>query len=73
MNPVCECNKFTGCAVSGTLDLYHCLDIFVSISSPHFYLAESSIRDTIEGMDPKENLHETGCYMDLVHINFCTV
>lgn len=66
MSPTCECNRFSGCAVSGTLDLYHCFDVFVSISAPHFHLAESSLREAMEGMNPRETLHETGCYIDLV-------
>ncbi|KAG4076310.1 hypothetical protein HA402_005753 [Bradysia odoriphaga] len=65
MSPTCECNEFTGCAVRGTLDLYQCLKLFLSASSPHYYLAEASIRDTVDGMNPDANLHETGCYLDL--------
>lgn len=66
LNPACECNKFSGCSASGLLDLYNCLDVFISISAPHFYLADSRIRNTIDGMHPKVNLHETGVYIDLV-------
>lgn len=66
MSPTCECNEFSGCAARGTLDLYQCLKLFVSASSPHYYLAEANIRDTIDGMNPNEKLHETGCYLDLV-------
>lgn len=66
LNPACECNQFSGCAVPGVIDLYQCFKIFVSVSAPHYYLSESSIRETIEGMNPKESLHETGCYIDLV-------
>lgn len=66
MNPACECNKFNGCVASGTLDLYPCFKIFISISAPHFYLADPSLRETIDGMEPRESLHDTGCYIDLV-------
>lgn len=68
MNPVCECNQYIGCAVPGVLDLYSCLDVFVSVSAPHFYLAESSVRDKLDGMHPRVDLHETGVYFDLVRL-----
>lgn len=66
MNPICECNEYSGCAIQGVLDLYHCLDVFVCASAPHFYSAESSIRETLSGMNPRRELHETGVHFDLV-------
>lgn len=42
-----------------------CLEIFVLGSLPHFYLAEPSILETMEGMSPKEHLHKSGIYFDL--------
>lgn len=52
--------------------MFPCLDIFVLGSLPHFYLADASILGTLDGMEPKKHLHETGIYFDLVcfHVLF---
>ncbi len=70
MNPTCECNKFSGCAAKGTIDLFNCVDLFVSISLPHFYLADPSVLDTVNGLQPIAKRHETGIYFDLVCDSF---
>lgn len=66
MNPKCECNRYMGCYVFGTVDMYPCLDIFVSGSLPHFYRADPIILTTLEGMNPKHHLHKVGVNFDLV-------
>lgn len=73
MNPECECNQYTGCSAPGTIDMYYCLDIFVMGGAPHFYSAEPSLLDTVEGMKPREHLHKSGIYFDLVCINFYSI
>lgn len=66
MSQECECDQYTGCFPKGTLDMSHCLDIFVLGSLPHFYLGDPSLRDRVEGMDPREHLHKSGIYFELV-------
>ncbi|XP_063706224.1 sensory neuron membrane protein 1-like [Culicoides brevitarsis] len=67
MSPNCNCNPYTGCKIpKGTIDMHSCLDIFVLGSFPHFYLAEPSIFETIDGMEPQENIHRTGIFFDLL-------
>ncbi|KAJ6644521.1 Sensory neuron membrane protein 1 [Pseudolycoriella hygida] len=66
LNKSCECNKFTGCADKGTVDLSACLGFYVSISSPHFYLADENLRQKYIGMAPNDKLHESGIYFDLL-------
>lgn len=68
MSPDCNCNPYSGCKVpKGTVDLHSCLDIFVLGSLPHFYSADPSIRETLDGLEPKKELHKTGIYFDLVN------
>lgn len=67
MSPDCNCNPYSGCKVPrGTIDMHSCLDIFVLGSFPHFYLADEGVRNALEGMNPKKELHKTGIYFDLV-------
>lgn len=67
MSPDCNCNPYSGCKVpKGTIDMHSCLDIFVLGSLPHFYLADASIRETLDGLEPKKELHKTGIYFDMV-------
>lgn len=70
MNPECECNKFSGCAPRGMTDLFYCLGSFISASTPHFYLSDPKLQDTIVGLNPLTKRHETGIYFDLVC--YCT-
>lgn len=69
LNPDCECNKFSGCVGKGTMDMSRCVDFFVSLSAPHFYLAEEKLRIQVDGMNPNAKIHESGVYFDLVCIS----
>ncbi|KAK7582273.1 hypothetical protein V9T40_013718 [Parthenolecanium corni] len=48
------------CLRSGLIDVTHCYYGFpIALSYPHFYLADPSLREEIEGSNPDPNLHET--------------
>ncbi|KAJ6644435.1 Sensory neuron membrane protein 1 [Pseudolycoriella hygida] len=66
LSPSCECNKYIGCVDKGTMDMSPCFDFFVSLSAPHFYLANEKLRQKFIGMTPNDKLHETGIYFDLL-------
>lgn len=67
MDPECNCNKYTGCiAPKGSRDMHSCLGYFILGTFPHFYMSDSSLGDAVEGMNPKEDLHKSGLYFDLV-------
>lgn len=48
------------------MDLSACADFFISLSGPHFYMADEKLRQKVDGMNPNEKVHETGIYFDLV-------
>lgn len=64
LHPSCNCNKYTGCAINGTLDLYTCTSLFLSASSPHYYLADAR-QESVEGLSPSQR-HQSVTYVELV-------
>lgn len=66
MNPKCECNAYIGCFPHGSVDMHPCLKIFVLGSLPHFLGVDRTILTTVDGMNPKKDLHRCGANFDLV-------
>lgn len=63
----CNDNKYLTIPL-GTLDLHPCLEIFIMVSQPHFYLTDENLQNSIKGIFPDKDLHCSRIYFDLVLI-----
>lgn len=54
----CFCPTDGPCPASGARDMTKCVGIPLYLSWPHFYLADSSYRDAVVGMNPDPALHQ---------------
>lgn len=60
----CYCNQKTGvCPPSGVFDVSKCFDAPILLSFPHFFTGENSLFESLEGLNPVENLHRS--YADI--------
>lgn len=68
-NLTCFCRRPNECPVRGTMDLFPCVQVPVTISLPHFYQADPSLLENIaSGLKPVKEKHEFYINMELVGI-----
>lgn len=63
----CYCRNEDECPLKGTIDLFPCLGVPITLSMPHFYNADPSLLDAVEGLSPNKKDHEIFLKMELVN------
>lgn len=67
MNLTCFCRRPNECPVQGTMDLFPCVQVPITISLPHFYQADPSLLSNIaSGLEPIREKHEFYINIELV-------
>lgn len=68
-NMTCYCRKPDACPLKGTMDLFPCVKVPITISHPHFYLGDPSLLQKIgSGLHPQKKKHEFFLNMEIVLI-----
>lgn len=62
----CYCRSEDECPLKGTIDLYPCTQVPITVSLPHFYNADPSLGEAVEGLSPRKEDHEIFIKMELV-------
>lgn len=62
----CYCRSEDECPLKGTLDMFPCIGVPITLSMPHFYNADPSLLEAVEGLSPNKNSHEIFIKMELV-------
>lgn len=66
-NMTCYCRKPNQCPVRGTMDLFRCVKVPITISHPHFYGGDLSLLEMVaSGLEPNEKDHEFYLNMEIV-------
>lgn len=63
---LCFCRSEDECPLKGTMDLFPCLGVPITLSMPHFYNADPSLLNAVEGLSPNKKEHEIFIKMELV-------
>lgn len=74
-NMTCYCRNPNQCPVRGTMDLFPCVKVPITISHPHFYDGDPSLLENVaSGLEPHEEQHEFFLNMEIVLFYvFCVV
>lgn len=64
----CFCRSEDECPLKGTMDLFPCIGVPVTLSMPHFYNADPSLLMAVEGLSPNKKDHEIFVKMELVRL-----
>lgn len=63
---ICFCRSEDECPLKGTIDLFPCLNVPITLSMPHFYNADPSLLAAVDGLSPIKKEHEIFVKMELV-------
>lgn len=64
----CYCRSEDECPLKGTLDMFPCIAVPITLSMPHFYNADPSLLDAVDGLSPDKKKHEIFIKMHSVRI-----
>lgn len=67
-NLSCFCRQPDKCPIRGTMDLFPCVKLPITISMPHFYDSDPSLLANIaSGLEPNKEKHELCISLELVN------